>query len=315
MMHSMTAYIVRRVLWMIPVLFFVAAITFFLMHLVPGGPWDQDRKLPPSVIENLNRAYNLDKPVPVQFAIYIKNLLRGDLGISFRGDRKVSDRIKDGLPITATLGVAAFVLGTTLGVTLGTLAALRQNSWLDYLTMLLATVGGSMPSFVVATFLIVVFAVKLRWFPIIGWREPWQIVTDPRVAVMPVLALSLRETALLTRLTRASVLEVVRQDYIRTARAKGLHERTVVLRHMIKNALIPILTLLGPLLAGLVTGSFIIEYIFSIPGIGRAFVDAVVQRDYGMIMGTTLFYAALVAVANLVVDVLYGVVDPRIRYS
>ncbi len=311
----MTGYVIRRLLWMIPVLFFVAAITFFLMHLVPGGPWDADRKLPPGAIANLNRVYNLDKPVPVQFALYMKNLLRGDLGQSFRGDRAVTDRIMDGLPITVALGLASFAVGTTLGIALGTVAALRQNSWVDYVTVVISTLGASMPSFVVATFLIVTFAVKLHWFPIIGWREPMQLFTDPKVAVMPIIALSMRETAFLTRVTRASVLEVVRQDYIRTARAKGLMERVVVLRHLIKNALIPILTLLGPLLAALVTGSFIIEYIFSIPGIGRAFVDAVVQRDYGMIMGTTLFYATLVAFANLVVDVLYGVVDPRIRFS
>jgi oligopeptide transport system permease protein len=311
----MTGYIIRRVMWMIPVLFFVSAITFSLMHLVPGGPWDQDRKLPAATIENLNRQYNLDKPVPVQFGLYVKNLLRGDLGLSFRGDRPVRDRIMDGLPITATLGIASFVVGTFLGITLGTLAALKQNTWVDYVTVVISTVGASMPSFVIATFLIIVLAVQLEWVPIIAWREWSQIFTDPKVAVMPVIALSMRETAFLTRVTRASVLEVVRQDYIRTARAKGLVEYVVVLRHLIKNALIPILTLLGPLLAGLVTGSFIIESIFSIPGIGRQFVDAVIQRDYGMIMGTTLFYAALVAIANLAVDVLYGVVDPRIRYS
>ncbi|MBI2760722.1 MAG: ABC transporter permease [Chloroflexi bacterium] len=311
----MTGYIIRRVMWMIPVLFFVSAITFSLMHVVPGGPWDQDKKLPAATIQNLNRQYNLDKPVPIQFGLYIKNLLRGDLGLSFRGDRPVRDRILDGLPITATLGIASFIVGTFLGITLGTLAALKQNTWVDYVTVVISTLGASMPSFVIATFLIIVLAVKLDWVPIIAWREWNQIFTDPKVAVMPVIALSMRETAFLTRVTRASVLEVVRQDYIRTARAKGLVEYVVVLRHLIKNALIPILTLLGPLLAGLVTGSFIIESIFSIPGIGRQFVDAVIQRDYGMIMGTTLFYAALVAIANLTVDVLYGVVDPRIRYS
>jgi oligopeptide transport system permease protein len=311
----MTGYIIRRVLWLIPVLFFVAAITFFLMHAVPGGPWDQDRKLPASVIQNLNRKYNLDKPIPVQFLDYMMGLLRGDLGLSFRGDRSVTDRLKEGLPITATLGIASFVVATVLGITLGTISALKQNTWIDYLAAFFATIGASMPSFVIATFLIVIFAVQLGWLNIISWTEWSQILTDPKVAIMPVAALSLRETAFLTRVTRASVLEVVRQDYIRTARAKGLVEHVIVIRHLIKNALIPILTLLGPLLAGLVTGSFIIEFIFSIPGIGRAFVNAVIERDYGMIMGTTLFYAVLVAAANLVVDVLYGVVDPRIRYS
>lgn len=311
----MTGYIIRRFLWMIPVLFFVAAITFFLMKLVPGGPWDAEKKLPASTIENLNRQYNLDEPVLVQFLLYMRNLLQGDLGQSFTVDKPVKDRLADGLPITVALGVASFAFGTALGITLGTIGALKQNTWIDYSVVTISSLGASMPSFIVATFLIIVFGVKLGWFPIIAWREWSQILTDPRVVVMPVVALSLRETAVLTRVTRASVLEVVRQDYIRTARAKGLREQAVVVRHLVKNAMIPILTLLGPVLAGLVTGSFIIEFIFSIPGIGRAFVTSVVQRDYGMIMGTTLFYATVVAVANLAVDLLYGVVDPRIRYS
>jgi oligopeptide transport system permease protein len=271
--------------------------------------------MPQSTIDNLNRIYHLDEPVHVQFGYYLRNLVRGDLGISFRGDRPVAERLREGMPMTFTLGIAAFALGTAVGITLGTLAALNQNGPVDYASVVLSTLGGSMPSFVMATFLIVFFAVNLGWFPIIGWREPTQVFTDPKVAVLPVLALSFREMAILTRVTRASVLETIRQDYIRTARAKGLRERVIVIRHLIKNSLIPILTLLGPLLAGLLVGSFIIEFIFSIPGIGRAFVDAVVQRDYGMIMGATLFYCVLITVANLVVDVAYGIVDPRIRYS
>jgi oligopeptide transport system permease protein len=311
----MTAYIIRRLMWAVPVLFFVATITFFLMHLVPGGPWDADRKLPPQVIENLNRTYNLDEPLAIQYGIYLKNLVRGDLGVSFRGDRPVVDRLKEGFPMTATLGIASFALGTTLGVLFGTVAALKQNGPLDYISVFISTLGASMPSFIMATFLIIIFAVELGWFPILGWREPMQIFTDPRVAIMPIVALSFREMALLTRVTRASVLEVIRQDYIRTARSKGLKERAIVLRHLLKNALIPILTLLGPILVSLLVGSFIIETIFSIPGIGREFVTAVTQRDYGMIMGTTLFYCALITLANLIVDVMYGVADPRIRYG
>ena len=311
----MTGYAIRRALWILPVLFAVATITFFLMHMVPGGPWDEDRPLPPQTIENLNRVYNLDKPLHIQYLNYMKGLAQGDLGLSFRGNRPVMDRLREGFPMTATLGIASFVIGTTVGIALGTVAALKQNSPIDYASTLFATLGASMPSFVIATFLILILAVNLGWVPILGWRRPIQIITDPRVAILPVLALSFREMAILSRVTRASVLEVIRQDYIRTARAKGLRERVVVLRHLLKNSLIPILTLLGPLLAGLLTGSFIIESIFSIPGVGRAFVDAVVQRDYGMIMGATLFYTVMITVANLVVDLLYGVVDPRIRYS
>jgi oligopeptide transport system permease protein len=311
----MTGYIVRRLLWIIPVLFAVATITFFLMHLVPGGPWDEERPLPPATVENLNRVYNLDKPLHEQYLLYLKGLATGDLGISFRGNRPVLERLREGLPMTATLGIAAFALATAVGITLGTLAALHQNGPIDYASSLLATLGASMPSFVIASFLIIILAVNLGWVPILGWRRPLQILTDPRVAVMPVLALSFGPMAILTRVTRASVLEVVRQDYIRTARAKGLRERVIVLRHLLKNSFIPVLTLMGPLLVNLITGSFIIEYIFGIPGIGRTFVDAVTQRDYGMIMGTTLFYTVLIAFANLIVDLLYGVVDPRIRYN
>lgn len=310
----MTGYAIRRLLWTIPVLFFVATITFFLMHMVPGGPWDADRKLPESTLIQLNRVYNLDKPVHEQYFLYLKGLAQGDLGLSFRGDRPVRDRLAEGFPITATLGVAAFVLAAVVGLTLGTLAALRQNGPLDYASVVLSAVGASMPSFVMATFLIIVLAVNLRFVPILGWREPSQLFTDPRVVALPLLALSFGPMAFLTRMTRASVLEVIRQDFMRTARAKGLRERVIVFRHLIKNSLIPVLTLLGPLLAGLVTGSFIIESMFSIPGIGREFVSSVVTRDYGMIMGTTLFYTVIITVMNLVVDVLYGFVDPRIRY-
>jgi len=312
---AMAGYIIRRVFWIIPVLWAVATITFLLMHAVPGGPWDNERALPPETVANLNRVYNLDKPLPVQYARYMLNLAKGDFGLSFRGNRAVLDRLKEGFPMTVMLGLSSFVLGTTVGLFLGTLAALKQNSLWDYVSVVVSTAGASMPSFVIATFLIIVLAVNLGWVPILGWREPMQIFTDPKVAVMPVLALSFREMAILTRVTRASVLEVIRQDYIRTARAKGLRSQVVILRHLIKNALIPILTLLGPLLAGLMVGSFIIESIFSIPGIGREFVSAVVQRDYGMIMGTTLFYTALITLANLVVDLMYALVDPRIRYS
>ncbi|MFN8558842.1 MAG: ABC transporter permease [Dehalococcoidia bacterium] len=313
--RTVLGYVLRRLLWMIPVLYFVVTITFFLMHAVPGGPWDGDRKLPQTTIDNLNRIYNLDQPLHIQYWRYLRNLVQGDLGVSFRGDRPVLDRLREGLPITATLGITSFIFGTVAGLTLGTVAALKQNGPLDYASVVLSTLGASMPSFVIASFLIVLIAVNLRLTPIIGWREPIQVITDPRAVILPVIALSFRETAVLTRITRASVLEVIRQDYVRTARAKGLVERVVIVRHLLKNALIPVLTLLGPTLAALVTGSFIIESIFSIPGIGRAFVESVVTRDYGMIMGTTLFYAIVVTFANLVVDVMYAVVDPRIRYS
>jgi oligopeptide transport system permease protein len=304
-----TGYLARRLLWLVPVLFFVAPITFLLMHRVPGGPWDRDRPFPPQVQANLNRKYNLDKSLPQQYGIFLKNLLRGDLGVSFaQRDRPVSDIIKQGLSKTAELGILSFVLAAVIGLTLGTLAAFNQNRPIDYVCVFFATIGASFPSFIIAMFLIILFVVKLHWFNVIGFGS-W------KNSVLPVVALAFLPASYISRITRSSVLEVIRQDYVRTARAKGLSEPTVDLRHVLRNSLIPILTVLGPIFAALVSGSFIIEFVFSIPGIGRAFVDSIFNRDYGVIMGTTLFYAVLIVLANLVVDILYAVVDPRIRYS
>jgi len=306
----MTGYIIRRTLWIIPVLWAVATVTFFLMHAVPGGPFDRERELPPSVIENLNRKYNLDKPLYQQYGLFFWDLAHGDLGLSFRSaNQPVADLIREGWKVTAQLGVVAFLYAIAFGMTLGIIAALNQNKMGDYLGVFFATAGAAMPSFIIAVFLIIVFSVKLGWFDVLGWE-----FGNYRKMVIPVLSLGTLPAAYIARITRASMLEVLRQDYIRTARAKGLTEYVVVLRHTIKNALVPILTVAGPIFAFLITGSFIVERIFAIPGIGRRFVDAVFVRDYGMIMGTVLFYAAIIAVANLVVDILYAAVDPRIRY-
>ena len=305
----MLAYIVRRLVWLIPVLFFVAAITFVLMHLVPGGPWDRDKRLPPQAVENVNAKYGLDEPVWRQFTDYIFNAARGDLGVSFRSlNRPVRDILWDGIKVSATLGFLALGVAVVVGVSLGILAALRQNSVIDYLSVAFATFGASVPAFVLGMLLLIVFTAYLHWLPTGGWGTPKQ-------AIMPVIALSVLPAAYIARVTRAGMLEVLQQDYIRTARAKGLRENAVVLRHMLRNALIPVLTVMGPVAAALVTGSFIIEFLFAIPGIGRFFVTSIAARDYGMIMGTTLFYATVVVLANLIVDLLYAVVDPRIRYN
>ena len=302
-------YVLRRLLWMVPVLFFIATITFFLMHQVPGGPFTNEKTRPPAVEEALQRKYGLDKPIWVQYRTYLWNLLHGDLGISTRqSDRPVTKLIAQGMRVTAQLGLLALAVSLGLGVTLGTLAALNRNGPLDYMSVFFATAGASMPNFVLAVFLIIIFAVNLHWFDIIGWGEP-------RKMVLPVISLSALPAAYLARITRASMLEVMGQDYVRTARSKGLQERVVVLRHIIKNGMIPVLTLLGPISANLITGSFVTESIYSIPGIGRAFVVSVFDRDYGLIMGTTLFYAFVVVIANLTVDIMYAVVDPRIKYS
>ena len=307
----MTGYIIRRVLWIIPVMWAVATITFFLMHAVPGGPFDRERELPPAVMENLNKKYNLDKPLYEQYGLYFWDLLHGDLGNSYRSvNQPVTGLIREGWMTTAQLGTVAFIYAVVFGMTLGVLAALNQNKIGDYLGVFFATAGAAMPSFIIAVFLVIIFSVKLGWFDVLGWE-----FGNYRKMVIPVLSLGTLPGAYIARITRASMLEVLRQDYIRTARAKGLAEYVVVLRHTIKNALVPILTVSGPLFAFLVTGSFIVERIFAIPGVGRRFVDAVFVRDYGMIMGTVLFYAAIIAVANLVVDILYAAVDPRIRYG
>jgi oligopeptide transport system permease protein len=295
---------------MIPVLWAVATITFFLMHAVPGGPFSSDKPVPPSVQEALDARYNLDKPVYEQYVLYMWDLLHFDFGITFKGNHEVFDLLKDGFWVTAQLGVMAFIYALVLGMTLGIIAALNQNRFGDYFGVFFATIGTAFPNFIMATFLIIIFSVELGWTDVIGWE-----FGNFRKMTLPIISLGTLPAAYIARITRASVLEVLRQDYIRTARAKGLQEHAVLLRHIIKNSMVPILTVLGPIFAFLVTGSFIVEHIFAINGIGKRFVESVFNRDYGMIMGTTIFYAFIVAMANLIVDLTYAAVDPRIRYS
>ncbi len=305
----MTKYIVRRILWLLLVLFVVAFITFSLMHLVPGGPWDKDKQLAPQVIENLNKKYGLDKPFIVQFGNYIMGVLHGDLGISYMyQDRSVTSIILQGLPKTAILGIVAFLLAIIIGIPFGMLAALRQNSIIDYASVIFSTIFASIPAFVLGILIMILFSVYLHVLPTGGWGSVKHII-------MPAFALAAIPAAYISRITRASMLEATRQDYVRTARAKGMTERIVLIRHILRNALIPVLTITGPELAALISGSFIIESIFSIPGIGRLFVQGVFQRDYGLIMGSILFYAFAIAVINLIVDISYAAVDPRIRYD
>jgi len=309
MVGSMSKYVARRVIWLIVVLLVVSFITFSLMHLVPGGPWDSEKKLAPQVIQNLNIKYGLDKPFFVQYFNYIWGVVRGDLGVSYSyQDRGVTQIILTGLPITAILGVVAFILSILIGIPLGMAAALKQNSAIDYGSVLFSTIFASIPAFVLGILLMILFSIVLHWLPTQGWG-------GVRNIVMPALALAALPAAYIARVTRASVLEVSRQDYVRTARAKGLAERIVMSRHILRNALIPVLTITGPELAALITGSFIIENLFSIPGIGRLFVQGVFARDYGLIMGSILFYTFVIAVLNLLVDIAYAAVDPRIRYD
>lgn len=312
----MTGYVLRRLLWLAPVLFFVTLITFVLMHLVSGGPWDtKDRPISPQLREQLESKYGLDEPVWEQFLTYSWNALHGDLGVSFQyQDRSVTEIIREGVEVSAVLGLMALAFALAVGVTLGVVAAVRQNSPIDYASVFLSTFAASTPSFVLGILLIVVFAVQLGWLPVFGWEKAWWLFPNWKQAILPTITLGALPAAYIARITRASVLEVLQQDYVRTARAKGLHERLVLGRHVLKNAVVPILTVSGPIAATLVTGSFIVETVFAIPGLGKQFVASVFQRDYGMIMGTTIFYAAIIAVANLVVDMVYVAVNPRIRY-
>ena len=306
----MTAFIIRRVLWTIPVLWAIATVTFLLMHAVPGGPFDRDKELPATVRQNLERKYGLDKPLHEQYVQYLTNLAKGDLGISMRQNRPVTTIISEGLTVSLQLGVTAFIFATVFGMSMGLIAALNHNRPGDYAGVFVATVGSSMPNFILATFLVIIFSVQLGWTDVLGWE-----MFNPRKMILPSVALGILPAAYIARITRASMLEVLGQDYIRTARAKGLAEWAIILRHSVKNAMIPILTVLGPIFAILVTGSFIIETSFAINGVGRHFVSAISSRDYGLIMGTTLFFALIITFANLAVDILYAVVDPRVRYG
>jgi len=302
-------YILRRLLWLIPVVFAVSALTFFLMHAVPGGPWSSERAVSAGVQAKIDAAYGLDKPLYEQYVGWVANMLQGNLGPSFRyADRSVNDILADGLPKSILLGVLAFIVSVALGIPLGILAALKHNKGPDYLATGISIIGIATPSFVLAILLVIIFSVILKWFPTGGWKGPdtW---------VLPVIALAGYQVAVIARYTRASMLEVTRKDYIRTAQAKGVNGRAVVSRHMIRNALIPVVTILGPILAFLITGSFIIETFFGIGGVGRYYVQAIAGRDYSLIMAMTVIYALTIAVLNVVVDVLYGFIDPRIRYT
>ena len=305
----MFGYIVRRVLWAIPVLLVITMITFALMHAVPGNPFDQnpDKPLPESIIQRLTEHYNLDDPVPKQYVDYVWNAVRGDLGPSYQyRDRSVNDIITRHFPISIRLGLLGMGVAIIIGVPLGIVSALRQNTAVDYFAMFFAISGVSVPSMTLGPLLIWIFALQLGVLPVARWGTIGQ-------AILPMITLGIGGAAILARLTRASMLQVIREDYIRTARAKGVSERNVTIRHALRNALIPVVTVLGPMLAGIVTGSMVVERIFAIPGMGRYYVGAVSVRDYPVIMGMTLVYAILLVTANLIVDITYSWIDPRIR--
>lgn len=304
----MAATILRRVLALIPVLFVISVVTFLLMHSVPGSPFSaEDKPLPPQIRANLEAFYDLDQPLFKQYLSYMGNALRGDLGPSYlQRNRSVNDIIAAHLPVSFQLGVLALVVALVIGVPIGVVTALKQNSWIDYLGMFVAIAGVSVPAMTLGPLLIWGLALHLELLPVARWGT-WQ------QAVMPALTLGLGEAAIIARLTRASMLQIVHQDFIRTARSKGLRERQVVIKHALRNALIPVITIIGPLFAALVTGSMVVEQIFAIPGLGRFFVDSVSGRDYPVIMGTTLLFSVILVISNLMVDISYAIIDPRMR--
>jgi oligopeptide transport system permease protein len=307
----MLGYATRRILQAIPTFLLIVAAAFFLMRAAPGGPFDEERALPPEIEANLQAAYGLDQPVMVQFARYLGGLLRGDLGPSFRmKDFTVAELIGRGLPVTLSLGAAALLLGIALGIPLGLAAGLHQNGWADHAVMSVALVGIAVPNFVVAPLLALVFGLHLGWLPVAGWEAG-----SARHLVLPVVTLALPLVAYLARLTRGSLLEVLQAPFIRTARAKGLDPGVILRRHALKPTLLPVVSFLGPAAAALLTGSLVVEQVFGLPGVGRYFVQGAINRDYTLVMGMVVFYAALILLLNLLVDVVYGWLDPRIRHD
>ena len=303
----MLRFIGRRVLETIPVLFLVATITFFMMKAVPGGPLDTEKNLPVEIKRQIEAFYGLDLPVWKQYTNYMANLLQGDLGPSFKhANRSVNELIAAALPVSLELGGLALAFALAVGITLGIFAAVRQNSWLDYLASSSAMVGICMPTFVMGPLLVLVFALHLEQFNASGWDFA-------RDRVLPALTLGLVYAGYIARLTRGGMLEVLSQDFIRTARAKGASEARVIFRHAVRGGLLPVISFLGPAVAGILTGSFVIETIFNIPGLGKHFVTSVFNRDATLTIGTALFYAALIVVLNLVVDIVQMWINPKQR--
>lgn len=306
----MFRYIIRRLAGAIPTLFVILTLAFFLIRLAPGGPFDAERPIPPEIAANIERAYHLDQPLPVQYGHYLLNVLQGDFGPSFKyKDHSVSELIAEGLPVSLQLGLSAMLLALLIGIPAGMLAALNQNQALDHAVMTVAMTGITIPNFVMAPLLALIFGVFLHWLPVAGWDDGW------KSAVLPVIALALPQIAYAARMMRASMLETLGSPHIRTAFAKGLPMRLILWRHVLKGALLPLVSWLGPATAAIITGSVVIEQIFGIPGIGRHFVQGALNRDYTLVMGVVVFYGALIIAMNLLVDVIYGLIDPRVRYD
>jgi oligopeptide transport system permease protein len=306
----MLLYVLRRSLAFPATLLVIVTLSFFVMRLAPGGPFDAEQALPPQVKANLQAAYGLDRPLPVQYGRYLRGLLRGDLGPSLRlRDVRVGELIARGLPVSAALGACAIALALIAGIALGAAAALRRHAVLEHFTHVWSILSVALPSFVVGPLLALVFGVYLRWLPAAGWRA------DAQHLVLPVVTLALPVSAYIARLTRDSLLEVLRADFVRTARAKGLPEWRVLLVHALRPALLPVVSYLGPVSAAVVTGSLVVESVFGLPGTGRYLVDGALSRDYPLVMGMVILYGALTLLANLLADLCYGLLDPRLRHE
>ncbi len=307
----MFQYAIKRLIAAIPTLLVLITLAFFMIRIAPGGPFDTEKALPPEIEANLNEAYHLDEPLIQQYLRYMGQILQGDFGPSFQyKDYSVNELIGAGFQVSLQLGGSAIILALLLGTAFGIIAALRQNRALDYTVMTVAMTGISIPNFVIAPLLILAFAVGLGWLPAGGWEDG-----SLSNMVLPVIALALPQVAYISRLMRGSMIEVLRSNYIRTARAKGLPEYLVVLRHALRPAFLPVLSYLGPATAAVITGSVVIEKIFGIPGLGRYFVQGALNRDYTLVMGVVVFYGILIIAFNFIVDLLYGALDPKVRYD
>lgn len=308
---GMIQYIIKRLLAAILSMFLLVTTTFFLMHAVPGSPFNpgEQKNIPPEILAQIRSKYGLDDPPFKQYVSYMGKLLQGDLGVSFKKQNySVNELVMGGFPASAKIGVWAIIVALAIGLPLGIISALKRGGWMDWFSMILATIGIAVPTFIIAILLLYIFAMRLGWLPVFGWGT-WKHM------VIPVACLSLSPIAYITRLMRSSMLEVSRQDYIRTARAKGVGEFMVIGKHAVRNAILPVVTYLGPLVAGLLTGSFVIERLFMIPGLGRYFVTAVSDRDYSVILGLTIFYGGFLMICILLVDIAYAIIDPRVRFT
>jgi ABC-type dipeptide/oligopeptide/nickel transport system permease component len=303
------AYIIKRILLFFPTMLAIYTLTFLLIHATPGGPWSQGEKpVPPIVLKRLNAAYGLDKPLWRQYVNYLWNILHGDFGPSFaQRSRTVSDIIRETFPVSIKLGLVAMIIAMVVGIGLGTISAVKHNSITDYVSSFLAIVGISTPSYVIVSLFVLLFASTLHLVPTGGWGGLWSTKV-----LIPAVALAFYPAAVLARYTRSSMLDVLNMDHVRTARAKGLRETNVIVKHAVRNAMLPVLTVAGIIFADVITGSFFVESVYSVPGLGRYFVQSITTRDYPVILGTVLLFGAVVSVMNLLVDLLYPLLDPRI---